>query len=217
MKSILVYGAGGHAKVVIDVIEKAGIYRIAGLLDGNKPVGTNAYGYSVLGDESYILSDDNIHGIIVAIGDNWLRAKIVHAIRAIKPECVFITAIHPQATVARGAVIGEGTVLMAGAVVNSDTIIGSHCVLNTISSVDHDSRLDDYVTMAPHAATGGGVRIESYCTISIGASLIHSVTVHEHTVIGAGATVLSAIESYSVAYGTPARVVRKREAGERYL
>lgn len=217
MENILVFGAGGHAKSVIDVIEKAGIYRIAGLLDSHKPQGTEVYGYTVLGDEKYLVEDRNINGIVVAIGDNWLRGKIAMEIRSLRPDLPFVTAIHPNASIARGAIIGEGSVLMAGAVVNSDTKIGNHCVMHTHSSVDHDSTVEEFVTLAPHAVTGGNVRIGCYSSISLGASLIHSATVGEHTIIGAGSTVLSAIESYSVAYGTPARVVRTREAGERYL
>lgn len=217
MDNILIFGAGGHAKAVIDVIEKSENYRIAGLLDTHKSPGTEVYGYTVLGDENYLGQDKTINGVIVAIGDNWLRAQIVKAIQSIRSDCPFITAIHPNASVARGAIIGEGTVLMAGAIVNSDTRIGNHCVLYTHSSVDHDSTTGDFVTLAPHASTGGNVHLGSYSTISMAASIIHSITVGEHTVIGAGSTVLSSIGSYSVAYGTPARIVRTRVAGERYL
>lgn len=217
MQTIAIFGAGGHAKAVIDVIEKEGLYRIVGLLDSHKPPGTEVYGYTVLGNESYIAEDSSIKGIHVAIGDSWIRGQIAAAIRSLHPDLPFVTAIHPNAAIARGAVVGEGSVLMAGAVVNSDTRLGNHCVLYTHSSVDHDSTLGDFVTIAPHAATGGNVHIGSYSTLSMGVSVIHSITIGEHTVIGAGSTVLSAIGSYSIAYGTPARIIRKRVAGERYL
>ncbi|MFC5406789.1 acetyltransferase [Cohnella soli] len=217
MKSILIYGAGGHAKAVIDVIEKAGECRVTGLLDRIKPPGTNVYGYQVLGNENDLAVDESVQGLIVAIGDNWLRAEVAMAIRSIRPDLPFITAIHPNASVARGAEIGEGSVVMAGAVVNSDTRIGKHCILYTLASVDHDSSVGDFVSFAPHAATGGGVSIGAYTALGIGAKIIHSVSIGEHTVVGAGANVLSPIADYSVAYGTPAREIRARKAGERYL
>jgi len=216
-ENIVVYGAGGHAKAVIDVIEQAGVGRIVGLLDGYQPAGTKVYGYEILGDESYLARDDGITGVTIAIGDNWRRARAEQSIRAVRPDCRFVSAVHPRASVARGAVIGAGSVVMAGAVVGSDAVVGRHCVLYTLSSLDHDSRMEDFATLAPHAATGGNVRIGACSVVSIGARVIHSVSIGEHTVIGAGATVLSNIEGYSVAYGTPARIVRRRAAGERYL
>ncbi|WP_219834506.1 acetyltransferase [Paenibacillus sp. R14(2021)] len=218
MESIVIFGAGGHAKSVIDVIEQEGRYRILGILDNHKPVGTVFYGYEVLGDESWLTaSDTRIYGGFAAIGDNWTRSKVTAAILAAQPSFTFVTAIHPRASVAKGAVIGAGSVLMAGAVVNADTVIGEHCVINTNASVDHDSIVGDFVNLAPNAASGGQVRIGSFSTLSLGAGVIHSVTIGEHALIGAGAVVLSDIESRSVAYGTPAKVVRYREVGECYL
>lgn len=218
MKDIIVYGAGGHAKAVIDTIEKAGLYRIAGLLDGYKPAGTIFYGYEIMGDESWLEESSNtISSGIVAIGDNWSRSSIAAKIADVHPHFTFITAIHPAASIAKGVCIGEGTVVMAGCVVNSDTSIGKHCVMYSQATVDHDSKLGSFVTLAPKAGTGGSVSIEDYSVISLGANVIHGKTIGRHTVIGAGSTVLSDIPSYTVAYGTPAKVIRAREKGERYL
>lgn len=218
MQSIVVYGAGGHAKAVIDTIEKAGLYRIAGLLDGYKPAGSIFYGYEILGDESWLAANsDCISRGIIAIGDNWTRSSVAAKIADIHPRFTYITAIHPSASIARGAQIGEGTVVMAGCIVNSDTNIGKHSVLYSQATVDHDSTLGSFVTLAPKAGTGGSVSIEDYSVISLGANIIHGKTIGEHTVIGAGSTVLSDIPSYSVVYGTPAKVIRAREKGERYL
>lgn len=218
MQNIVVYGAGGHAKAVIDAIEKAGLYHIVGLLDGFKTAGTFVYGYEILGDESWLASNaESISSGIVAVGDNWSRSRIAAAITSLNPAFTFITAVHPASSIAKGASIGEGTVVMAGAVINSDTRIGDHCVLYPNTSVDHDCTVGSFVTFAPKAATGGNVNIGNYSVISLGANIIHGRTIGEHTVIGAGSTVLSDIGSHAIAYGTPARLVRKREPGERYL
>lgn len=218
LKRIVVFGAGGHAKAVIDTLEKQAEYEIVGLLDGGKASGTHVYGYEVLGNEAWLLHNLNsIDGVIVAIGDNWRRGIVAEMIGKAAPELPFVTAIHPSAQVARGARVGAGSVLMAGAVLGSDAEIGEHGVLYPGSSVDHDSRAGRFVSLAPRAVTGGGVTIGDYTAVAIGASIIHGVAIGEHAVIGAGSTVIRDIPSSTVAYGSPARPIRSREKGERYL
>ena len=218
MEKIIVFGAGGHAKAVIDVIEKAGLYEITGILDSYKTPGSVMYGYEILGDEQVIANrGEQINGGIIAIGDNYIRSQVVSRMTSLYPDFSFISAVHPSASVAKGAIIGQGSVIMAGAVIGSDTIIGNHSILYSKASVDHDSTLGEFVTLAPNTATGGDVHIGAYSVISIGANVIHSRVIGEHTVIGAGSTVISDLPGYCVAYGTPARMIRTRQAGERYL
>ncbi len=216
--AIVIYGAGGHAKAVIDTVEKEGRFAIAGLLDGRRPAGTIMYGYEVLGDESWLVSpSQKLAGLLVAIGDNWTRAKAVRAIAGIAPGAPFVSAVHPDSSVARGASIGAGSVIMAGAVIGSDTVVGQHNVLYTHASLDHDCATGDFVTLAPKACTGGSVRIGDYSVLSLQAAVVHNRSIGEHTVIGAGSVVLRDIAPYSVAYGSPAKVIRSREPGEPYL
>ncbi len=220
MKNILIFGASGHGKVIIDIVEKENIYNISGLIDDNKNLPVDFSGYKILGvtDETlHIIKKYNIYGGIVAIGDNWIRSLVVRKIRDISPDFVFVNAIHPSARIARNVTTGKGCVVMAGAVINSDTRTGDFCIINTGSSVDHDNIIEDYASIAPGVTTGGNVKIGSFSAVSLGASIIHGVTVGEHTVVGAGSTVLKNIPSYVVAYGTPAQVVRERQAGEKYL
>ncbi|MFD0588429.1 acetyltransferase [Paenibacillus sp. GCM10027627] len=217
-KSIVLFGAGGHAKAIIDTVEKEGRHSIAGLLDGNKPPGQSVYGYEVLGDDCWLLKHGgSIDGAIVAIGDNWTRAAVTEQLLRLYPSLPFSTAIHPSAQIARGARIGAGSVVMAGAVLGSDAEMGGHNVIYPLVNVDHDSRTGPFVSFAPRSVSGGDVRIGAYSAIGIGATLIHGITVGEHSVIGAGATVVSDIPSYTVAYGTPAKPIRTRKQGERYL
>lgn len=217
MNNIVIFGSGGHAKVVIDILEKLNEYNIIGFIDTFKMKGTFIYGYPVLGDETEFAYLKEINGGIVAIGDNWIRSQMVATILKANPQFKFITAIHPSSSIARGVVIGEGTVIMAGSVINSDTVIGKHCILNTKSSLDHDCVIADYVTIAPNATTGGNVKIGNYTTLSLGANIIHSREIGVHTLIGAGAMVISDIGSYTVAYGVPAKVIRSRAQDESYL
>jgi sugar O-acyltransferase (sialic acid O-acetyltransferase NeuD family) len=217
---IVIIGSSGHAKVVIDIVEQQGRYRIAGLLDLYRTVGEQTLGYQVLGQEEDLPQLTKIHsiqGCIVAIGDNFIRSKVATRVKEISPHMPFVSAIHPKASLAKDVSIGEGTVIMAGVSVNPCCSIGRLCILNTNSSLDHDSIMEDFSSLAPRATTGGNCRIGGYSAISIGGVLIHGVHIGEHTVVGAGSTVLKHIKSFSVAYGTPAKTIRERKSGDKYL
>lgn len=218
VKKIVVFGSGGHAKVVIDVIRRAGDYEIYGIVDGFRSQNEMVYGCEVIGDESSLFPiKDHIHGGIVAVGDNWIRRKIVEKVKAIIPDFLFICAIHPSAIISEDVIIREGTVVAGGAVINSNVRIGEHCIVNTNSSIDHDCVIDNYATIAPGVTLGGNVKIGDYSVVSLGANVIHSITIGEHTVIGAGATVVKDIGSYVLAVGVPATKIKSREKGDKYL
>lgn len=220
MDRIAIVGSSGHAKVVIDIVEREGRFAIAGLVDRYREAGESALGYRILGTEDDLprLAEElHIAGAIVAIGDNFVRSQVVEQVRQLCPGLAFVTAIHPHATIGRDVSIGEGTVVAAGVVVNPCCTIGRHAILNTNASLDHDSTMGDFSSLAPRAATGGTCQIGDFAAIGIGAVLLHGISVGEHTVIGAGATVLRNVGPYCVAYGAPAREIRKRAAGDRYL
>ena len=220
MSNIVIVGSRGHAKVVIDIVEQEAKYRIAGLIDGYRNVGEKTLNYQVLGSEAdlpRLAAEYDLKGVIVAIGDNLVRSKVAAKVSEYCPQLPFVNAVHPRATIARSTTVGAGTVLMAGAIVNPDCRVASFCILNTNSSLDHDSVMDEYSSLAPGAITGGNCRISAFSAIGIGAVLRHGITVGEHSVIGAGATVLKDIEAYSVAYGCPAKKVSDRAPGARYL
>jgi sugar O-acyltransferase (sialic acid O-acetyltransferase NeuD family) len=219
-ENIVVIGSSGHAKVVIDVIEKEGKYRIVGLVDSYKQGIELIYGFGLMGAEDVLkplVANGTVSSGFIAIGDNWKRHLMADKIKALVPEFKFISAIHPSAQIARGVKIGEGTVVMAGVVVNSDSQIGDFCILNTNASLDHDCVMEDFSSLAPNATTGGNVMIGAFSAISLGANIVHGHGIGKHTVIGAGALVLDDIPDYCIAYGTPAKVIRKRQEGERYL
>jgi len=220
MDNIIIIGSSGHAKVIIDIIQQEGKYNIAGLLDQFRNAGEQTFGYPILGKEEDLPELMNVHalkGVIVAIGDNFIRSKVATRIRGMCPNLPFITTIHPKASIATEVSIGEGTVVMAGVSINPCSSIGRFCILNTNSSLDHDSILEDFASLAPGATTGGKCHIGQYSAIGIGANLIHGIQIGEHTVIGAGSLVMKSIESFIVAYGVPAKVIRNRDPGDKYL
>lgn len=220
MRRIVIVGSSGHARVVADLVEREGRYKIVGLLDKHRQLGEQTSGYQVLGREEdlpALVGARDVRGVIVAIGDNFVRAAVSSRIRELCPDLKFVSAIHPMACVAREVVIGDGTVIVGGAVVNPCARIGVSCIINTCASLDHDSTMGDYASLAPHASVGGNCTVREYAAIGIGAAVIHGRLVGEHSVIGAGATVVGDIAPYTLAYGTPAVRVRERRAGERYL
>lgn len=106
---------------------------------------------------------------------------------------------------------------MAGVSINRCTSVGRFCIVNTNASLDHDTVMEDFSSLAPGATTGGNCRIGQHTAISIGAVLIHGIHIGEHSVIGAGSLVMKSIDSNIVAYGTPAKAIRQRKEGDQYL
>ncbi len=213
-------GSSGHAKVLANSIELQKKHLIAGLLDDYRDAGESAFGYSILGklqDLPMICRDKGITSGIIAVGDNWGRMQVVEKIRSLVPQFSFITAIHPSAQLAKDVFVGEGSAIMAGAILNPGSRAEKFCIVNTNAVLDHDSIMCPFSSLAPGATIGGKVRIGVCSAISIGASVVHEVEIGEHTVIGAGAVVAENVAPGVVAVGVPARVLRAREAGDRYL
>jgi sugar O-acyltransferase (sialic acid O-acetyltransferase NeuD family) len=220
MERIIIIGSGGHAKVIIDIVKAANLHQLIGLIDPFRKPGEATLGLPVLGCEEdlpLLVSEHQIDGIIIGIGDNFLRAEISSRVSKILPGMQFIKAIHPDASIGIDVEIGDGTVIMAGARINPCCRIGRFCILNTNSSLDHDSTMENYSSLAPQSSTGGNCRIGTCAAVSIGAAISHGITIGEHTVIGAGATVIRDVAPYRVAFGVPAKEKRDRTAGEKYL
>ena len=106
---------------------------------------------------------------------------------------------------------------MAGAVVNSSATVGRFCIINTRASVDHNSHLEDFSSIAPGATLAGNVRVGAYSAICLQACVAEKISIGSHTVVGAGSVVLNDLPDQVIAYGTPARTVRTRNQGDRYL
>jgi sugar O-acyltransferase (sialic acid O-acetyltransferase NeuD family) len=219
-EKIVIIGASGHGRVVLDVLEQEGRREIIGFIDARRPAGETELGYPLLGSEEALptlMASGTIDGFIVAIGDNWVREQVVNKVEAMVPGLTLVSAVHPAATLGRDVTIGAGSVLMAGVCVNPSSEVGRGCILNTRSSLDHDSTMGDFSSLAPGVTTGGNCAVGEGAAIGIGATLIHGVTVGEHTVIGAGSTVVRDAPAFVVAYGSPAGPVRERRKGDPYL
>jgi sugar O-acyltransferase (sialic acid O-acetyltransferase NeuD family) len=202
-KKVIVIGIGGHGKVVADIVCASGDTLI-GFLDDNPQAPREICGFPVLGTvEDYARFPEV--SFVVGIGNASDRRRISEKMAGVN----WYTAIHPNAVVSRmNTKIGEGTVIMAGAVVNPCTTIGNHCVINTSASVDHDCCLGDYSHAAVGASLAGVVSVGKNVWIGAGAVISNSVSVCDNCMIGAGAVIVRDIEAPGTYVGIPARKIR---------
>lgn len=217
---VLILGASGHGRVVADAITSRNDHELVGFVDCTYSALDLILGYPLLGsdtDIARIVGEHSVDGIVVAVGDNWTRAAIIDRLTTILPHVHFPAILHASAVVGKQVSIAEGSVIMAGAILNPGVTIGRHAIVNTAACVDHDSEISAFASVAPRVTCGGAVFVGQHTAIGIGATAIHGVRIGEHVVIGAGAVVIDSIPAYTVALGVPARVLRARQAGERYL
>lgn len=198
MKQLTIIGASGHGKVVADIAKLNG-YDVIDFLDDNDEV-TVCGKYQVVGTTANV-SDIN-NDIFVAIGNAGIRKWIMEMFS----DKTFPVLIHPHAVLADDVRIGKGSVIMAGAVVNSGTAIGEGCILNTASSVDHDCIVGDYVHVAVGAHLCGTVEIGSETWIGAGTTVSNNITICAGCMVGAGSVVVKNLTERGTYIGVPARL-----------
>jgi len=207
---IVIYGASGHGKVVADVVSAMAEMELVGFVDDyvvkrRKSVGR----FPVLGGEEALseILRKGIEGAVVAIGRNDVRLKKADMLERMGFKLV--TAIHPSAVLAGDVQIGDGTVIMAGVVVNASARIGCHVILNTSATVDHDCILEDGCHLSPGVHLAGHVSIGKGSHVGIGTCVIQNVTIGEWSIVGAGAVVIRNVASGKTVVGNPARELCK--------
>jgi sugar O-acyltransferase (sialic acid O-acetyltransferase NeuD family) len=206
---LLIVGAGGHARVLIDIAEKQARYRVVGLIDEQPCLaGTALLGYPVLGGGELLHREDMPSHAIVAIGAPEARAAWQEHLEALGFQLAVL--VHPSAQVGRDVRLGAGTVLMAGTAVNPGTRLGRGVIVNTGASIDHDCEIGDFVHVAPGARLAGGVRVGSQAHVGIGACVIQNVAIGAGAVVGAGAAVVRPVPDGLTVVGVPARPLPQR-------
>ena len=209
-----VYGAGGHAQVVTDVLGTLGL-RVRRFLNDNPErrhpaTGEMAPGIRLTGVDAFPPQD---LPLVMAVGRNGERAELVRMLGDQQPSPSFLRAVHPTAIVAPTATIGEGSVVLHGTVIQAGARIGSHVLVNTAASVDHDCVVGDFAHVSPHATLCGHVEVGEGTHIGAGAVVIPSVRIGRWCRVGAGAVVLRDVPDHTTVVGNPARAVPDR-AGE---
>ncbi len=194
MKTIGIYGASGHGKVVADIAKLCGYKKVI-FIDDNKKEYLSLQEYQ----KKYN------YPIAWGIGDNEIRSKKAQLIEE------FVTLIHPKAIVAQDVKIDRGSVIMAGAIINPSASIGKHTIINTATVIEHDCIIEDFVHIAPNCSLAGNVRIGKKSFIGIGSTIIQNISIGENCIIGAASLVLDNIEDNVTAFGSPAKIYKKRD------
>ena len=201
MKSLVIIGAGGHARSIIDLVESEGAYQIIGLIGApGDCIGSMVMGYPIIATDS---DSDAISRVaeraIIGIGQIKTaepRKLMYEYISGLGLDLPII--ISPSAYVSKHTNIGKGTAIMHGAIVNSNVVIGNNCILNTLALIEHDAVIGDHCHVSTGARINGGVNVESGCFIGSGAVVYHDITIGRNSVIAGGCIVSDNVPPNSI-------------------
>lgn len=207
MKRLIILGAGGHGKVVMDIAQLTGRWEKIMVIDDRFPDVNSVLSFPVIGKISDAIKNiTNDDDWFVAIGDGKVRLDLISRLmKSLKPP---VTLIHPSAVISSHTKFEYGTVVMAGAVVNPACKIGYGSIINTCSSVDHDCILEEGVHICPGAHLGGDVSVGKKTWVGIGVVVKHGIAIGENVTVGAGATVINDVPDNLTVTGTPAKQLR---------
>ena len=181
MKDIAIIGAGGHSKVIIDLINLLEEYNIIGIYDDEKT--DNFCNLKILGKINDI--DTSIENFVIAIGNNKIRNNIFLKF----PNLFYPILKHPSSILSKNIKIGEGTIIMAGVIIQTDVIIGKQCIFNTGCSIDHECIIKDFSSICPKTVLCGNVFVGSLTMVGSGSVIIQNKKVGNNCIIGAGSVI----------------------------
>lgn len=217
MPKVVIIGAGGHAREVLDILLtcRANGHEIEplGFIDENPDNhGRVLDGFPVLGDFRWFEGvDRNEVEVICAVGTPQVCRKLVRKAQDLGLR--FANAISPQAYISPHARIGQGVMIFPNVIVNTGAIIGDHVILNVAVTVSHDTVVGDFCNINPGVHLAGNVTVGEGCYIGMGANVIQGITIGPWSIIGAGAAVVGDIPPHVTAVGVPARVIKVHEGG----
>lgn len=201
---LYIFGAGGHGKVIAELVTGTN-EEITAFFD-DYPKSDN-FGEIPIYNTSYIIEPKDKNALIIAVGDNNIRKKISLRFK----DYTFFTKQHKSSYVSPTASIGCGTIIMINAVVNASAKIGKHVIINTSSIIEHECIIDDYVHISPNATLAGNVEIGEGTHIGAGAIIIPGIKIGKWCVIGAGTIVINDIPDGAIVIGNPGKIIKYKE------
>lgn len=218
MKKLVIFGSGGFAREVRQVVEdinaRESTIELLGFLDSDAgKAGTLIHGLPVLGPVSWLDQPGNadVH-LVIAIGNTAAKRRVARDLVQ-RGHGRFLTLVHPTAWIGARVQLGAGTIVCAGTLITTDITIGEHVIVNIGSTIGHDAVLDDYVTVAPNVSISGAVRVGEGADVGTGASVIQGVTLHPWSTVGAGAVLVGDVAANATAVGVPAKTIKIRPEG----
>ena len=222
MNKLVIFGSGGHAKIIFSEIIKLKKFKLLGFVDDFKKKGEliinfNKKKYYNLGSIKQVINKKSKFSGIVGVNLNFVRKKIVNDIKNINKDFKFQKIISKNAYIGPNVIIGEGTLVVSGSTINIGTKIGKHCILNTSSSIDHDNRFNDFSGTGPGVVTGGNVVVGEKSYIGMGSIIKNNINISNDTIVGFSSLVNKDCDRNSVYWGSPAKKKRARKYNENYL
>lgn len=211
MQKLIIWGAGGHGKVILDIARATGLFTETVFVDDACLSPGQSFCDCELFPSSEGIRSLSVRGhfsFVVAIGDNRVRERCFR--QGIEQGLDAATLIHPSAIVSGSVRLGGGTVVMPRVVVNADAVIGDNCILNTGVIVEHDCHVGNHVHLAPGVTLGGNVTVEAHSFLGIGTIVLPGATIGAAAILGAGAVVLDSAPSGATSIGIPAKVITGR-------
>jgi acetyltransferase EpsM len=206
MGDLVLWGAGGHGKVVLDIARAMGGFgTISFIDDAYEGPGNEFCDCEVFEAGRYLqsLKDKVRPQYVVSIGRNEMRASCFQT--ALEHRLLPVTLVHPSAVISQSARLEDGTVVMAKVVINAGAQIGKNCIVNTAAVVEHDCRVGDHVHLSPGVLLGGDVTVHSFAHVGIGAIALPGAEIGEGAIVGAGAVVIHSVPAGATVVGVPAR------------
>lgn len=220
IKDIFIWGSSSHAGCTIEIIEKKGIHNIDFLYDPTLNKDIEKHGYEVIScsfkELKVLLKDRKTKGVIVAVGNNFVRKKVYQRIKN-EVDLYFVNAIHKSCIISDSALLGKGIVMLAGSIVGRNSCIGEGAFIGTKSTVGHDTIVGDYSNVLMGSSVAGKCDLKKTSVVAMGSNVIQETNIGEGSVVGAGSLVVDDIPAGVIAYGSPAEVVRDRPDEYKYL
>lgn len=220
MKNILLFGLRRNFKIIVNEILKTSSYNIIGFIDENindkfiiiekkKIFNRNK-------DKKKLINKKDTKGIIT-FGDNFLRKQIFSKVYKINKNFKWEKLISKQSFISKNVVIEQGSVVMPGVIINSYSRIGQMCLINTGSIIEHDNYFKNFSSAGPGVTTSGNVIVNELSHLGTGSVVIHDITIGKNTILGANSVAIKNLDSDSVYVGNPAKKIKKRKKGSKYL
>jgi acetyltransferase EpsM len=202
---LLIWGAGGHSRVVLDIVRGIGRFEPIVFIDDDLSKAGLAFCECPIIGGPDILHQFAGSAFVIAVGDNRTRARCFD--RALDNGLLPAALVHPTAVIAPSARIGRGTIVMPGVIVNAGAVIGENCIINSGAIIEHDCRIGSHAHVSPRVVLGGGVTVGPLAHVGIGAVVLPGAVIGEESIVGAGAVVLKEAPAHSTVVGVPARAL----------
>lgn len=207
MRHIVLFGTGGHYKVVRDTIDQCRSLNILNVVAANKlDIGEVDIDKVVFEPDLNKMWEKIQFDCFLSVGNNKIRKRLFHEVSFALPLALFPVISHPSSEISKNTKLGAGSFVAAHSTIGTHSEIGDHVIINTNASVDHDCKVGDFAFVGPNAALGGSVRVGANSFIGIGASVLPGVHIGDNVTVGAGSVVVKDVEDGNIVVGVPAKV-----------